>query len=161
MKPETAITLIDDALLDAVSAEAKASPRRRRNRNFHQGDEAPAHRLLNAIEPGSYVMPHRHLDAHKDETLLVLRGRLGLVLFDDAGGVVRTAVLGDNGAARGVDIPLGTWHSVVALEAGTIFLEAKAGPYRPFTAAERASWAPGEGTAEAAAYQRGLAGLFD
>lgn len=156
------ITLIDDALLDAVSAEAKASPRRRKNRNFHGADDEPAHRLLNAIEPGSYIAPHRHLDAFKDETMIVLRGRLGLVEFNDAGEVLRTAVLGAGGAAAlGVDIPRGTWHTVFALEAGTVFLEAKAGPYRALTADERASWAPAENAAEAGGYLQRLTRLFE
>lgn len=154
------IALIDDALLDAVTAEAKASPRLRKNRNFHHADDEPAHRLLNAIEPGSYLMPHRHLDACKDETFVVLRGRLGLVLFDDAGTIARTAILGPGAAALGVDLPRGTWHSAVALESGTVFLEAKAGPYRPLTAEERAPWAPAENDAAAADYQRELARLF-
>lgn len=155
-----AVTLIDGALLDAVSAEAKAGPRLRKNRNFHRADDEPGHRLLNAIEPGSYIAPHRHLDAFKDETMLVLRGRLGLVLFDDEGRVARTAVLGADGEALGVDIARGTWHMVLALASDTVFFEAKAGPYRPLTQEERASWAPAEGDAEAAAYQRRLAGLF-
>ena len=155
------IALIDAALLDAVTAEAKASPRLRKNRNFHRADDEPAHRLLNAIEPGSYLMPHRHLEVHKDETFVVLRGRLGLVLFDDAGTVVQTAVVGPGAQALGVDIPRGTWHSAVALESGTVFLEAKAGPYRPLTAEERAAWAPAEGDPEAPGYLRRLCGLFE
>ena len=75
--------LIDQALLDSVSLEAGRNPRQRKNRNFHADDTAPAHRLLNAIEPGSYLMPHRHLDANKDETMIVLRGRMGVIFFDD------------------------------------------------------------------------------
>jgi cupin fold WbuC family metalloprotein len=144
--------LIDSALLDEVCREAVASPRRRKNRNFHPNDDYPANRLLNAIEPGSYVMPHRHRDANKDETTLVLRGRLGLVEFDDAGHIVRTLVLGAGGEAMGVDIPHDTWHTAFALDPGTVFFEAKAGPYRPLTADEKAPWAPDEGSAEAAAY---------
>ena len=70
--------LIDQALLDSVSSEASSSLRRRKNRNFHADDAAPAHRLLNAIEPGSYLMPHRHLDANKDETMVVVRGRMAV-----------------------------------------------------------------------------------
>ncbi len=154
------IRLIDAALLDEVSQEARQSPRRRRNRNFHANDEYPANRLLNAIEPGSYVRPHRHLEATKDETILLLRGRLGLVLFDDSGGVVRSASLGGDGNALGVDIPHGTWHAVLALESGTVFFETKAGPYRPLTADEQAPWAPAEGTAEAVGYLVQLQRLF-
>lgn len=146
------ITLIDNALLDALCAEAAANPRRRKNRNFHPTDDHPAHRLLNAMQPDSYIPPHRHLDPDKDETFVVLRGLLGLVLFDDEGGIVRSVKVGAGGAALGVDIPHGTWHTAVALEADTVFLEAKAGPYRPFTAAEKAPWAPAENTPEAAPY---------
>jgi cupin fold WbuC family metalloprotein len=162
------ITLIDTALLDAVSTEARASPRRRKNRNFHRSDEQPGQRLLNAIEPGSFVAPHRHADPDKDETIVVLRGMLGLVLFDDDGNVVLTQIVGAGGmkcpawdTAIGVDIPHGTWHTVLALEPGTVFLEAKAGPYRPLAADERAAWAPAEGAAAATSYLAGLARLFE
>lgn len=154
------IKLIDRKLLDEVSAEARNSPRRRKNHNFHGSDDALAHRLLNAIEPGSYVMPHRHLAASKDETFIVLRGRFGLVLFDDAGNVVRTQVLAAEGEACGVDIPHGTWHSVLSLAPGSVFFEAKAGPYLPFTTEEKAPWAPAENDAGAQEYLERLQSLF-
>jgi cupin fold WbuC family metalloprotein len=150
------ITLIDKVLLDEVCAEAAASPRRRKNRNFHPCDDHPGHRLLNAMQPDSYIPPHRHLDPNKDETFVVLRGILGLVLFDDGGAVVRSVKVGAGGAAMGVDISHGTWHTAVALEPDTVFLEAKAGPYLPFTAAERAPWAPAENASEAAPYLANL-----
>ena len=152
--------LIDHALLDAVSAEAQASPRRRRNRNFHAADGDAAHRLLNAIEPGSYVAPHRHLDPAKDETMIVVRGRLGAVFFDAAGKVLQTAVLAAGGAACGVNIPHGVYHAVLGLEPGTVFFEAKAGPYMALTAAERAAWAPVEGEAAAGDYLQSLMAYF-
>ena len=160
MATEAVVRIINAALLDEVSAEALASPRRRKNRNFHDSNEHPGHRLLNAVEPGSYVAPHRHLGAHKDETMVVLRGRLGLVLFDAAGKVSCVLVLGTDGDALGVDIPCGTWHSILALEAGTVFFEAKAGPYRPLTTGERAPWAPAEDDATAPDYLKQLASLF-
>lgn len=154
------IRLIDMALLDQVSAEAQQSPRLRRNRNFHVDDEQPGHRLLNALEPGTYIMPHRHLDTAKDETLVVLRGRVGLVIFDDGGSVVATTVLGPAGAALGADLPHGTWHTLICLESGSVFLEAKAGPYRPLADAEKAPWAPAEGAPGAADYLSQLARRF-
>lgn len=154
------IRLIDCVLLDTVSGEARESPRRRKNRNFHASNDAIAHRLLNAIEPGSYIVPHRHLDPNKDESFIVLRGRLGLVLFDDAGHIARTQLLAAGGNAVGVDIPYGTWHSIVALQPGSVFFEAKAGPYLPFTPAEKAPWAPDENDAGAADYVQRLEGLF-
>ena len=154
------IRLIDTVLLDEVSAEAAASPRGRKNRNFHPRDDYPGHRLLNALEPGSYIAPHRHLDPSKDETMVVLRGALGLVVFDAAGQVTLTQKVGTGSTAIGIDIPHGTWHTVFALEPGTVFLEAKSGPYLALTDAERAPWAPAENAAEAPAYLAGLRRLF-
>ncbi|MBA4092872.1 MAG: cupin fold metalloprotein, WbuC family [Candidatus Accumulibacter sp.] len=152
--------IVDQALLDGLSVDAAVSPRRRKNRNFHAHDADAAHRLLNAIEPGSYVAPHRHLDPAKDETMIVVRGRLGVVFFDADGGVTQTVVLGPDGAACGVNIPHGVFHSVLACQPGTVFFEAKAGPYVPLGEAERAAWAPLEGDAGAAAYAESLRRLF-
>lgn len=156
------VRIIDQAMLDAASAAARASPRGRRNRNFHLADDAACHRLLNAIEPGSYVAPHRHLDPAKDESIIVLRGRLGCVLFDEAGAIVDGCVLAPGSASVGIDIPHGRFHTVLALEPGTVFFEAKAGPYRPLGEAECAPWAPREGEAGCADYHamlvRSLAG---
>lgn len=153
--------LIDRALLDSVSQEAVTSARRRKNRNFHGSDADAAHRLLNAIEPDSYIMPHRHLDPAKDETMIVLRGRLGVVFFDAAGQVAQTAVLAPVGSVCGVDIPHGVYHTVLAFQPGTVFFEAKAGPYLPLGDDERAPWAPDEGAPETAAYARTLRELFE
>lgn len=154
------ITLIDEALLDEVCAEAAASPRRRRNRNFHPRDDHPGHRLLNALMADTYIPPHRHLDPNKDETYVVLRGQLGLVEFDDSGAVIRCLKVGAGGTAIGVDVAHGTWHTAVALQDHSVFLEAKAGPYLPLTDAERAPWAPAENTAEAGPYLDGLKQMF-
>jgi cupin fold WbuC family metalloprotein len=153
-------TLIDAQLIDSVSAQAAASPRRRKNFNFHAHESAPANRLLNAIEPDSYVQPHRHLDPAKGETLVVLRGAVGLVVFDDKGAVLQHAVLRAGTGALGVDIPHGTWHTFVGLEPGSVIFEAKAGPYLPLTREEKASWAPKEGDPAAMAYMEKLINLF-
>jgi cupin fold WbuC family metalloprotein len=154
------IRLIDSKLLDEVISEARNSPRQRKNRNLHASDDAPANRLLNAIEPGSYVAPHRHLDPTKDETFIVLRGKFGLVLFDDMGKVIQTQIIEADGEVSGVDIPHGTWHSVVSLQSGSIFFEAKAGPYLPFTPEEKAPWAPAENDPEAVEYLTQMENLF-
>ena len=147
------IQRIDAALLDEVAAAAAASPRRRRNRNFHPADDFAVHRLLNALQPDSYVMPHRHLDPNKDETIVVLRGRFGFLVFDDAGRIIERLSLQAGGPVHGVDIPHGTWHTIFALDPGSVFFEAKAGPFTPLREAERAPWAPAEADAAAAARQ--------
>jgi cupin fold WbuC family metalloprotein len=152
--------LIDSKLLSSAAAAAADSPRRRKNLNFHTSEHEAANRLLNAVEPGSYVQPHRHLDADKDETLIVVRGSFGLVFFDEAGNVTQTAIAKAAGDVVGVNIPHGTYHSLVAMEPGSVFFEAKAGPHVAITDAERAPWAPREGEPEVAAYLRKLEALF-
>ena len=154
------IRLIDKTLLDEVSSEARDNLRKRKNRNFHASDNAPANRLLNAVEPGSYVAPHRHLDPTKDETLIVLRGKFGLVIFDDAGKVVQTEVIEVGGEVSGVNIPHGTWHSVVSLQSGSVFFEAKAGPYVPIAPKEKAPWAPAENDVDAPDFLARMEKLF-
>jgi len=154
------LEVIDASLLDALAEEARAAQRRRKNRNLHVSEGEPCNRLLNAVEPDSYIPPHRHLDPNKDETFAVLRGRFGVAVFDDAGTVTATSVLAAGGERMAVTIPHGTWHTLVSLEPGSVFLEAKGGPYAPLAPDERAGWAPMEGAPEAPAYLEQLRRLF-
>lgn len=158
------MTVIDNALLDSVCAAAAASPRRRKNHNLHAGDGAPAHRLLNAVQTDSYIAPHRHLDPAKDETFVVLRGLMGLLIFDEAGNIIKKIKVGAGNTASdalGVDIPAGTWHTSFALVPDTVILEAKAGPYQPLGEAEHAPWAPAENAPEAAEYLANWHAVFE
>ena len=152
------LRVIDDAALDAVTAAARQSPRLRKNYNLHPRDESACHRFFNAIEPGSYIQPHRHLDPEKDETLVLIRGRLGVLGFDDSGTVTASVLLSAPGQV--VELPQGGYHSALSLESGTIFLEIKAGPYLPFSAQEKAPFAPEEGAPEVAGYLERLQELF-
>ena len=138
----TPIRIMDSAFLDRLAAEAAATPRRRKNFNLHASSEAPCHRFFNALCADTYVVPHRHLDSSKDETVVLLRGKMGVVVFAEDGQVVSAATIRPGMA---VDVPFGIFHSWCALEDGTIFFEAKAGPYLPLESAERASFAPPEG----------------
>lgn len=151
---------VDQGLLDGVTEAAKSHERKRKNHNFHSSGEAACHRLLNGIEPGSYVAPHCHLEASKDESIIALRGRLGVVIFDNDGRIAETAALQPGGPVVAVNIPHGIFHTMVALESGTVFFESKAGPYYPLTHEEKASWSPAEGDAGAAAYLAKIAALF-
>ena len=153
------MNIIDQAVLDRISEGARQAPRLRKNHNLHANDQSACHRLFNGIEPGSYIRPHRHLHPDKDETFVLMRGSLGVVSFDEAGEVTWTALL-KTGHAVAADIPHGVYHTAVALESGTIFFEAKAGPYLPLAEEEKGGFAPEEGSAEAAAYLERLAGLF-
>lgn len=152
---------VDGILLDQLTAKARTAPRLRMNHNFHPANESHCHRLLNAIEPTSYIRPHRHLNDEKDETFVLLRGRLGVVEFDDQGNPTTTTVLQAGSDECIVTICHGVWHTAISLEPGTIFFEAKAGPYLPFTEAEKAQWAPDDNDqAAVTAYLNQLCALF-
>ena len=151
---------IDQKTLDDLTRQARENPRLRKNLNLHPADASRGHRLFNAVEPASYIPPHRHLDPEKDETFYIVRGRLGVITFSPSGEVLATALLEAGGDLLVADISHGVYHTAVSLAAGTIFFEAKAGPYVPVAPEERAPWAPAEGTPEAAAYLAGLKALF-
>lgn len=148
--------IINRQLLDDLTASAQENPRLRKNWNIHPADEFPAHRLLNAMEPDSYIRPHRHLDPLKDETFMIVRGKLGILIFDDEGAVKEKVLLDAGGDSIGADIPAGLFHTAVSLESGTIFFEAKAGPYVPLQDTEKAYWAPEDGSAGADGYLAAL-----
>jgi cupin fold WbuC family metalloprotein len=152
--------IINRQLLDDISARARGNARLRQNWNIHPHDGFPAHRLLNAMEPDSYIRPHRHLDPLKDETFMLVRGRLGIIVFDDDGTVAETLLLDVNGENLGVDLPSGCFHTAVSLAEGTIFFEAKAGPYIPLEEGEKAPWAPEDSSPAAAPYLHSLKSLF-
>ena len=85
--------IINEALLDETTGRAKQSPRLRMNYNFHEHSDDPVNRLLNALEPGTYLRPHRHLNPKKDEIFLLLRGRIAVFLFDNKGEITKTQKL--------------------------------------------------------------------
>jgi cupin fold WbuC family metalloprotein len=153
--------VITNELLQQVTETARISPRLRKNHNLHPSDESRCHRLLNAIEPASYIRPHRHLDPEKDEAFILMRGRLGIIQFDDTGAVTETVTLSRQSGVLAADIPSGVYHTAVSLEPGTVFYEAKAGPYLPLTEAETAAWAPREGDAGAPHYLGQLCKLLE
>lgn len=146
------MNVVTRELLDQLSEEARTAPRQRKNYNLHPANESLCHRLLNAIEPASYIRPHRHLDPEKDEAFVLLSGRLGVVTFSDTGEVTETVILSHQCGMLAADIPHGVYHTAVSLESGTVFFEAKAGPYLPLSAVECADWAPGEGDEAAPAF---------
>ena len=106
---------IHSDLLDQVVKEARASERIRMNFNFHQLED-PANRMLNVIESKSYIRPHRHLEAPRDEAFFVVRGKGGEVLFKDDGSVEHVCRLDFETEHFGIDIPAGWYHTIVSLQ---------------------------------------------
>ena len=121
--------IIDEQLLDAVTSEARQSPRLRMNYNFHKSLDEKCHRFLNAMEVGTVVPIHHHVT--KDETFIVLRGKVRLNIYNDQGEVTESVVLCHSAGCYGVDIPRNTWHAVECLETGSVIFEVKEGPFIP------------------------------
>jgi len=119
--------VIDNSLLDKISADAKESPRLRMNYNFHQSLEEKCHRFLNAVEPGTVVPVHRH--PTKDESFVLLRGKVKVSTYDDDGSVLESVVLCHEDGRYGVDIPKNVWHKLEAIETGSVIFECKEGPF--------------------------------
>jgi cupin fold WbuC family metalloprotein len=144
--------ILDKQLLQKLSAQAKINPRMRQNYNLHDSYNDPSQRLLNAMEPGSYIRPHRHLGLPKPEGFIALCGRLALLTFDEQGVVTQVVLFGPNAPVFGVDLPCGVWHTVVSLAEGSVFYETKPGPYQPIQQMDLAPWAPEEGSLRAGEY---------
>ena len=121
---------IDKQLLDNLTAQAQASPRLRMNLDLRNSDGDTSQRMLNAIEPGSVVPVHRHRST--SETVVVLRGRVVEEYYDDLERVCcATYELSAGGPICALNIPAGKWHTLRALESGTVILEMKDGAYEP------------------------------
>ena len=121
--------VIDEQLLNLVSAQAKVSPRLRMNYNFHQSLEDKCHRMLNAVEPGTVVPIHRHLAS--SETVIIIRGRIRWLFYDEQGRITESTELWSDGDVRMLNVEKGRWHSLECLESGSVLFEAKDGPYHP------------------------------
>ena len=130
LKGDLLIMKITQALLDKLTAEAKESPRLRMNLDLRNSVEDTSQRMLNAIEPASEVPIHRHQKT--SETVVCIRGRLVEEFYDDLERTCTERIeLSPNGPVVALNIPAGQWHTVHALESGTVILEVKDGKYEP------------------------------
>lgn len=121
--------VIDEKLIDMVSEQAKSSPRLRMNYNFHLSLDDLCHRMLNAIELGTEIPIHRH--PTKDESFVVLGGKVRSTTYNDDGSLIESVVLCAEEGRYGVDIPRGVWHKLESLEPGSVIFECKEGPFVP------------------------------
>jgi cupin fold WbuC family metalloprotein len=144
--------VIDDPLTSSVIEEAQKSPRLRMNYNFHSDYSDPINRMLNAMEPGTYLRPHKHESPDKWEAFLIFSGKALVVRFDDAGEIMEGVILDHSHGVYGVEIPAREWHTVVPLSPGTVLYEVKPGPYVHLDDKNFAPWAPAEGSAESSQY---------
>lgn len=136
---------INTDFIERISEKAKTSARRRMNFNFHPFPDDTLQRLLNAMEPDTYIQPHKHENPDKVEVFFCLRGRLLVVEFNDDGTIADYIVLDSQSGNYGCEIPARTYHSIISLESGSVAYEVKHGPYNPIDDKNFAAWAPKEG----------------
>lgn len=119
--------VIDNKILDDLSAQAKANPRLRQAMNLRNSPEDLSQRMLNALEPGTVMPIHRHLGS--SETCVCIRGHFEELFYDENGNLTHTIDMVPGGVV--LNIEKGQWHSLRCLESGTVLLEAKDGKYEP------------------------------
>ncbi len=124
--------IINQQILDDLTAQAKASPRLRMNLDLCNSPEDRSQRMLNALEPGTVMPIHRHWNS--SETVICLRGHFEEYLYDAEGNLIETIDMVPGGNV--INVPAGQWHSLKSLESGTILFEAKDGPYVPLAEEE-------------------------
>lgn len=146
---------IDDSLCEKIQTKALSADRKRMNHNFHNSFNDPLQRFLNALEPDSYIQPHKHSEPMKTELFILLKGSVLVLEYDDSGNVVDESILCHAKGNYGIEIEADKWHSCIALESGTVFYEVKAGPYCPPDKI-MAPWAPEEGSPESKKFIVGI-----
>ena len=148
--------LINDDFIQPVVDKAHASPRRRMNHNFHPQLDDPLQRMLNCLEPGTYIQPHKHENPDKCEAFILLKGKVLVVEFDADGNVMSHAVLEAGTGVYGAEIAPRVYHCIIPLEPGSVVYEVKDGPYSPLDDKNFAAWAPKEGADGCRAYMEQL-----
>lgn len=121
--------ILQQSILDETTQRASESPRLRMNYNLHESFEDIVQRMFNALEPGTVVPIARH--PYSSETLIMLRGKLRVLIYDDSKNIIEDVVIAPNTNNIGYHIPKDTWHQVESLEHGTICFETREGPYAP------------------------------
>ena len=126
--------VIDNKILDELSAQAKVNPRLRQSMDLRNSPEDLSQRMLNALEPGTVMPIHRHQKT--SESVVILRGKIEWIFYDNDGNETERVTLDANGEPRMLNVERDRWHSLVCLESGSVLYESKDGAYHPLTSDE-------------------------
>ncbi len=121
--------VISQEILDELTVQAKESPRLRMAMDLRNSPEDLSQRMLNALESGTVLPIHRHHDS--SETVVIVRGKIQWVFYDENGNETERVVLDADGDPRMLNVEKDRWHSLVCLESGSVLYESKDGPYHP------------------------------
>ena len=147
---------LDAETLQTGITASRKSPRRRIILPIHRTQDAQVQRMINFLQPGTYIHPHQHPLDHAVESVMVIKGAIRFFVFDDKGLVTETVEMAENSGASLLDIEPRIWHSFIVTKPDTVVFEVKRGPYNAETDKTFADWAPAEGSPEAAELLRFL-----
>ncbi len=147
---------IEQEFIGAIAKQAEESPRMRKNYNYHQSYDEVVNRMLNALQKDTYVQPHKHEEPDKHEVFLILKGKAAVIEFDNEGNITDSIILDAGSGNFGVEIQPRVWHTIIALENGTVVYEIKEGPYSPLNDKNFATWAPKEGDTHCKVFNNNL-----
>ncbi len=154
--PSENVVIISNNLIQKAIDSSRISPRKRIILPFHKLPSDSLHRMLNALQPFSYVQPHRHLDPPKAESIVVLKGAIIFVEFNSTGEIENFNQLSSESFNIGVDIEPGIFHTFFAVVEDTVLFEVKPGPYEQSSDKDFAPWAPKESSKNAIEYLKNL-----
>ena len=121
--------VITEEILNELSAKAKENPRLRQSMDLRNSPEEFSQRMLNALEPGTVMTIHRHHAS--SETVVIIRGKIQWIFYDENGKETERVTLDANGEPRMLNVERDRWHSLVCLESGSVLYESKDGAYHP------------------------------
>lgn len=140
---------LDGSIVETGIKSSRKSKRKRISLPIHRTQKAEIQRLINFLQPGTYIRPHKHPGQNGTESIVVIQGSIRFLIFDEVGFIENDFTLSAESTRSVMDIEPGVWHSFIALQEDTVVFEAKKGPYNQLKDKEFASWAPKEYTKEA------------
>ena len=150
--PDADVVPLTLSMVGELLKLSKESERKRMIQRIHKRDDVAVHKMFNALQPGTYIPPHRHLDPAKTETVLVVAGSMLFVRFTEDGDIEDQILVQPGTETFGVDVAPHVYHTFIALKPDTLIFEVKDGPYVKASDKDFPAWAPKEGAPEADAY---------
>lgn len=147
--PDTDVTPLTLKMAGDLLTLSRESPRKRMIQRVHKSNDSNVHKMFNALQPGTYITPHRHLHPEKTETILVISGAMLFVEFTKDGELKNHQLIQPGTDAFGIDVAPHVYHTFIALKPDTLIFEVKDGPYEHDADKDIPQWAPKEGSDEA------------
>lgn len=137
---------LSEEMIEKGMRESRKSARLRIIQPIHRTQDAKVQRLINFLQPGTYIRPHKHPLPHSSESIILLQGAIRFMTFNDSGLKLTDRELMASPLPGVIDIEPDVWHSFLVLQKDTVLFECKKGPYNAKTDKKFAGWAPEEGS---------------